>query len=86
MCRTNRGQCWGHGRDINDNKRYEVAFHGLTHGIPGHVAGDFTQEWKTFNSVKEAINQIEDEEDRLFFSLFYFGEDLKWNLKLWGIF
>jgi len=44
---------------INDDKRFEIAYHGLTHGISGENAKDFCQEWKTFNSVEEAINQIE---------------------------
>jgi len=46
-------------KSINDDERFEIAYHGLTHGISGENAKDFCQEWKTFNSVEEAINQIE---------------------------
>jgi hypothetical protein len=46
-------------KSINDNKRFEIAYHGLTHGITGETARDFSQEWVTFSSVEEAINQIE---------------------------
>ena len=46
-------------KSVNDNKKFEIAFHGLTHGRPGKTAKDFSQEWDAFNSVEEAINQIE---------------------------
>jgi hypothetical protein len=46
-------------RRVHSDERYEIAYHGLTHGIPGHRAEDFRQEWESFNSIEEAIGQIE---------------------------
>lgn len=46
-------------RSIHHNKQFEIAYHGLTHGIPGKTAQDFYQEWKTFCSVSEAVKETE---------------------------
>ena len=44
---------------IHQHQQFEIAYHGLTHGIPGRTAQDFRQEWETFYTVQEAIAQIE---------------------------
>lgn len=46
-------------KSVNDNNKFEIAYHGLNHGIPGEDTKDFCQEWKTFNSIEEAVNQTE---------------------------
>jgi hypothetical protein len=46
-------------RQIHHDKRFEIAYHGVTHGIPGKTIGEFQQEWLTFKTVDEAIDQIE---------------------------
>ena len=43
--------------NIHSNPKFEIAYHGLNHGMPGETAKDFRQEWITFNSVDEAIKQ-----------------------------
>jgi len=45
-------------KSVNDNPRYEIAYHGTTHGKVGTTAYDFRQEWELFNSVDEAIETI----------------------------
>lgn len=45
-------------RMLNFNNRYEIAYHGLNHGSPGHSHDNFTQEWLTFTDLRHAINQI----------------------------
>lgn len=56
-------------KSINNDERFEIAFHGLTHGIPGKTAKDFSQEWEAFNSVEEAVNKIE-EGKKIYFDTF----------------
>lgn len=46
-------------RKIHSDKRFEIAYHGLNHGIPGRTIQDFRQEWMTFRSIKEAVKQTE---------------------------
>ena len=45
-------------KSINDNDRYEIAYHGTTHGKPGKYNFEFKQEWKLFNSIDEAIKTV----------------------------
>ncbi|KGM94529.1 hypothetical protein Z968_11685 [Clostridium novyi A str. 4552] len=45
-------------KSINDNPKYEIAYHGTTHGKVGKTIFDFKQEWELFNSTEEAIQQI----------------------------
>ncbi len=45
-------------QNLHQNPRYELAYHGTTHGKAGEVAADFVQEWKTFKNLHEAINTI----------------------------
>ncbi len=37
---------------------FEIAYHGYNHGTPGEKTEDFIQEWKGFQSVDEACEQI----------------------------
>lgn len=45
-------------RSINDNPRYEIAYHGTTHGRVGKTSCDFVQEWETFSCLEEAEDAI----------------------------
>ena len=45
-------------KSINNDSKYEIAYHGTTHGKVGQNRNDFKQEWELFNSVDEAINII----------------------------
>lgn len=40
------------------NSKYEIAYHGTTHGKPGKKASDFIQEWQMFKSIDDAVNTI----------------------------
>lgn len=44
---------------INDNPKYEIAYHGTSHGRVGKTNNDFKQEWELFNTLEEAIETIE---------------------------
>jgi len=43
---------------IHNNPKYELAYHGLTHGTPGNTAKDFMQEWESYRNISEAIDII----------------------------
>ncbi|MDY6853832.1 MAG: hypothetical protein SWO11_03855 [Thermodesulfobacteriota bacterium] len=45
-------------RKLNNNERFEVAYHGYNHGNPRETIENFVQEWKSFGSVGEACEQI----------------------------
>lgn len=45
-------------RSVSDNPRYEVAYHGTTHGKPGKEAKDFIQEWETYDNLEQAKEVI----------------------------
>jgi hypothetical protein len=45
-------------KSINDNPRYEIAYHGTTHGAVGKTRNDFKQEWQLFKNLGEAIGTI----------------------------
>ncbi len=45
--------------EINKSKNIEIAYHGVTHGITGINRFEFKEEWETFNSLEEAIENIE---------------------------
>ena len=49
----------GFFRELNENDRFEIAYHGYSHGTPGKNTEDFLQEWRGFQSVQEACEQIE---------------------------
>ncbi len=42
-------------RRIDRDERYELAYHGLTHGISGYEGVPFIQEWESFDSLDEAL-------------------------------
>ena len=46
-------------RKVNDDDRFEIAYHGYNHGTPGKRTEDFIQEWKGVHSVEEACRQTE---------------------------
>jgi len=43
---------------IDKEDRFEVAYHGTTHGKPGRQARDFGQEWETYKDLNHAISVI----------------------------
>ncbi len=45
-------------RAVHGDPRFEVAYHGLTHGVPGDRAEDFVQEWVAYKSLEEALDTI----------------------------
>lgn len=45
-------------RNINDNEKYEISYHGTTHGKAGKTGYDFIQEWKLFETLEEAIEKV----------------------------
>lgn len=45
-------------KSINDDKKFEIAYHGTTHGKVGKTDYDFMQEWELFKSLDEAIVTI----------------------------
>lgn len=45
-------------RSVGDDPRYEVAYHGTTHGTPGPEAKGFIQEWDCFESLDQALATI----------------------------
>ncbi|WP_237391683.1 hypothetical protein [Paenibacillus dendrobii] len=47
-------------RSIHQDSRFELAYHGTTHGIVGEEARDFVQEWASFLSLDEALARIEE--------------------------
>lgn len=50
-------------RMIHENPKYEIAYHGTTHGKVGKTNLDFIQEWDQFVSLDEAIKEIETGKD-----------------------
>lgn len=46
-------------RAIHHHPRFELAYHGTTHGQVGVRSEDFRQEWELFQSVAEATSAIE---------------------------
>ncbi|OUB57309.1 hypothetical protein BK716_06610 [Bacillus thuringiensis serovar higo] len=46
-------------REIHENPKFEIAYHGTTHGRPGITNKDFKQEWELFKDIDEAIETIE---------------------------
>lgn len=43
---------------IHNETRHELAYHGVTHGVPGNTAQEFVQEWITYKNLDEAIETI----------------------------
>lgn len=45
-------------KSINDDEKFEIAYHGTTHGKVGKTRNHFKQEWKIFKSINEAVETI----------------------------
>jgi len=45
-------------RSVHQDGRFELAYHGTTHGVAGEKAGDFVQEWASFANLEEALSRI----------------------------
>lgn len=45
-------------KNINDSERFEIAYHGTTHGKAGKTRYDFKHEWELFRSLDDAIESI----------------------------
>jgi hypothetical protein len=45
-------------KTLHNDERFEIAYHGTTHGVPGKVAKDFKQEWESYKSLDEALATI----------------------------
>ncbi len=45
-------------KTLHKNKRFEIAYHGTTHGVPGKAVKDFIQEWESYKSLDEALATI----------------------------
>jgi len=45
-------------RKVHRDPRFEAAYHGLTHGVPGDRTEDFVQEWVSYKSLDEALETI----------------------------
>jgi hypothetical protein len=56
-------------RSVHRNNRFEIAYHGLTHGVPGERSEDFVQEWVAYKSLEEALEAIE-RGKRIYFGVF----------------
>jgi hypothetical protein len=46
-------------KSINNDTKFEIAYHGTTHGKVGKTNKDFKQEWELFNSLDEAIKVVD---------------------------
>ncbi|GIO30135.1 MULTISPECIES: hypothetical protein [Paenibacillus] len=44
---------------IHSHPRFELAYHGTTHGQAGEKAEDFIQEWDSFSNVEDAVQRTE---------------------------
>ncbi len=44
-------------RGLAQDPRFELAYHGYNHGLPGSTTEDFRQEWRAFPSVEAAVAQ-----------------------------
>lgn len=45
-------------RSLHADKRFEISYHGLNHGIPKEKTPDFIQEWQSFDNIETACLQI----------------------------
>lgn len=45
----------GFFRSVHNTPRYELAYHGLTHGVSAAPGRPFLQEWESFASLDEAV-------------------------------
>lgn len=56
-------------RAVHEDERFEIAYHGLTHGVSGKDTGDFVQEWASYKSLEEALEAIQ-KGKRIYFDVF----------------
>lgn len=56
-------------RKIHNNEKFEIAYHGLTHGISGTAETPFVQEWLSYETLDEALNTISKGRE-MFFEVF----------------
>lgn len=47
-------------RSLNKNNKYELAYHGTTHGVVGVTSTEFKQEWETYTTEEEAIRTVKE--------------------------
>lgn len=45
-------------KNLHENEKYEIAYHGYTHGISGDKNNKFIQEWPSFETLDDAISTI----------------------------
>jgi len=45
-------------KTLHNDERFEIAYHGITHGVPGKAAKDFIHEWESYKSLDEALATI----------------------------
>ncbi|SHK16585.1 hypothetical protein SAMN02745163_03322 [Clostridium cavendishii DSM 21758] len=45
---------------LHNDKRYELAYHGTTHGKAGNTSSEFKQEWETFDNQETAIKTVKE--------------------------
>lgn len=45
-------------KEISKSRQFELAYHGLTHGVSGNEISEFIEEWNTFKNINEAIQTI----------------------------
>jgi hypothetical protein len=45
-------------KTLQNDKRFETAYHGTTHGVPGKELKDFIQEWESYKSLDESLTTI----------------------------
>lgn len=45
-------------RFVHNETKHELAYHGLTHGLPGNDSREFMQEWLMYKSKSEALITI----------------------------
>lgn len=45
-------------KTLHNDDRFEIAYHGTTHGVPGKEMKDFVSEWQSYKSLDEALEVI----------------------------
>ena len=45
-------------KTLHNDERFEIAYHGTTHGVPRKTVKDFIQEWESYKSLNEALETI----------------------------
>lgn len=56
-------------RSVHRDERFEIAYHGLTHGVNGTKTEDFVHEWVAYRSLEEALETIE-KGKKIYFEVF----------------